>query len=335
MNARQALVAWVGVLVVGVGGWLGPWWPVPWPSVPPIPTPTEPMPPSIPWPALPPMPAFPAPQPPPPPSPTMPTPSPTPTPTPSPTPDPTPAPTPDPSPTPTPDRWVPPAQVTWQWQLTGVLDPSVDAQVYDVDLFDTSAAQVEALHALDRRVICYVSAGTYEPWRPDSATFPDEVLGEPLEDWPDERWVDVRRLDVLLPIMAARMDLCAEKGFDAVEPDNVDAWVNRSGFPLTGEDQATYNRELARLAHERGLAVGLKNDVEQVALLEPHFDFAVNEECAMYDECEALLPFVRAGKPVLHVEYELEPAQFCDLTRSLGFSSMLKGWDLDVPRTPC
>ena len=27
--------------------------------------------------------------------------------------------------------------VTWQWQLTGTVDTSVDAQMYDVDLFTT------------------------------------------------------------------------------------------------------------------------------------------------------------------------------------------------------
>jgi hypothetical protein len=249
----------------------------------------------------------------------------------------TPAPTgtPAPSPGPTPARWTPPVGVTWQWQLSEELDLSVSAQVYDVDLVQTSAAQVAALHGLGRHVICYLSAGTYEPWRPDSSAFPDAVIGEALEDWPDERWLDVRRLDVLLPIMAARMDLCARKGFDAVEPDNVDAWSNDSGFDLTAADQAVYNRELARLAHERGLAVGLKNDVEQVELLHPHFDFAVNEECVLADECELLEPFVRAGKPVLHVEYELEPQEFCDHTRSLGFSSMRKSFDLDVARTAC
>jgi hypothetical protein len=234
-----------------------------------------------------------------------------------------------------PDRWVPPAQVLWQWQLTGELDLGVEAEMYDVDLFTTSAADVAELHRLGRRAICYLSAGTLEPWRPDAAAFPADVVGEPLEDWPDERWLDVRRLDVLLPLMAARLDLCREKGFDAVEPDNVDAWTNPSGFDLTAADQAAYNRALARLAHERGLAVGLKNDVEQAALLEPDFDFAVVEECVRYDECELLAPFVRAGKPVLHVEYELEPAEFCDLTRRLGFSSMRKSFDLDASRTVC
>jgi hypothetical protein len=238
-------------------------------------------------------------------------------------------------PVPVPERWSPPAQVSWQWQLTGDLDLDVDADVFDVDLSTTTAEQVATLHQRGRAVICYFSAGTFEPWRDDSDAFPDDVLGSPMEDWPDERWLDVRRLDVLLPIMAARMDLCAAKGFDAVEPDNVDGYANESGFPLTAGDQAAFNLELARLAHERGLAVGLKNDLDQVAILEPSFDFAVNEECVAWDECEALLPFIHAGKPVLHVEYELEPSEFCPSVQALGFSSLRKEWDLDASRTAC
>ncbi|WP_144019023.1 endo alpha-1,4 polygalactosaminidase [Demequina sp. NBRC 110056] len=225
--------------------------------------------------------------------------------------------------------------MTWQWQLSGRLDTSLDVQVYDVDLYDTSANQVKQMQAQGKHVICYLSAGSYESYRPDAGQFPESVLGRTLSGWPDERWLDVRQLDVLLPIMEARMDLCAQKGFDGVEPDNVDGYQNNSGFNLTAKDQATYNRAIARLAHERGLAVGLKNDLDQVAALEPYFDFAVNEQCAEYDECGMLTPFIKAGKPVLHVEYDLPVSSFCPTTTALGFSSMKKNLDLDAARTPC
>ena len=59
------------------------------------------------------------------------------------------------------------------------------------------------------------------------------MLGKELDGWPGERWLDVRRWDVLEPILAARFDVCRQKGFDAVEPDNVDGYANESGFPLT------------------------------------------------------------------------------------------------------
>jgi len=232
-------------------------------------------------------------------------------------------------------RWRPAAGLTWQWQLSGALDTSVDAQVYDVDAVETKAAQVAALHAAGRKVICYVNAGAFEEWRPDAAKFPAAVLGRPLDGWPGERWLDIRRWDALEPILAARFQTCKDKGFDAVEPDNVDGYANNSGFPLTAADQLAYNRRLADLAHGKGLAVGLKNDVEQAAALQPAFDFAVNEECMAYDECGALSVFVAAGKPVFHVEYGTETARFCPRVRALGFSSMRKRPALDAWREPC
>jgi hypothetical protein len=228
--------------------------------------------------------------------------------------------------------WRPAAGLTWQWQLSGTLDRSVDAQVYDVDAVETTAADVAALHAARRKVICYVNAGAYEDWRPDAGRFPAPVLGKELAGWPGERWLDIRRWDVLEPILAARFETCRAKGFDGVEPDNMDGYANESGFPLTDGDQLAFNRRLADLAHRLGLAVGLKNDVEQAAALEPAFDFAVNEQCLAYDECGALRAFTAAGKPVFHVEYSVAD---CGRARALGFSSMRKRQSLDAWREHC
>ncbi|MFG2333733.1 endo alpha-1,4 polygalactosaminidase [Streptomyces sp. NPDC048604] len=232
------------------------------------------------------------------------------------------------------DRWRPAPGLDWQWQLSGRLDPAVDVPVYDVDGFDQSAATVADLHRRGRKVICYLSTGAWEEFRPDAAKFPAAVLGRG-NGWPGERWLDIRRTDVLEPLMAARIDMCRAKGFDAVEPDNMDGYANRTGFPLTAADQLRYNRLIARLAHERGLAVGLKNDLDQIPELLPDFDFAVNEQCAEYEECELLVPFVRAGKAVFHVEYELPTGAFCPQSRKLGLSSMLKRYDLGAWRRPC
>jgi hypothetical protein len=161
------------------------------------------------------------------------------------------------------------------------------------------------------------------------------VIGAPLVGWPDERWFDVRRTDLLLPVMAARLERCRDLGFHGVELDNVDGYANDTGFPLTADDQLAYNRALAREAHEHGLAVGLKNAVDLVPALVADFDFAVNEECAAFDECEALVPFIEAGKAVLHVEYDVAVERFCPLARELGLSSMRKRLDLDAWRQAC
>jgi hypothetical protein len=234
-----------------------------------------------------------------------------------------------------PARWQPKVGQSWQWQLSGKLDVSVPADVYDVDAVDTSAATVAALHKAGRKVVCYVNVGAREDWRPDAARFPATVLGANLDGWEGERWLDVRNWDALRPILADRFAACKQKGFDGVEPDNVDGYANDTGFPLTAADQLTFNQRIAALAHGLGLAVALKNDLDQVAALAPAFDFAVNEECAAYSECGALKPFIAAGKPVFHVEYNLSTAAFCPTAKKLGFSSMRKRLNLNAWRQAC
>ncbi|WP_033284171.1 endo alpha-1,4 polygalactosaminidase [Streptomyces sp. NRRL F-525] len=243
----------------------------------------------------------------------------------------------DEKPTPTPDsgaRWQPRPGVAWQWQLSGRLDTSVDVPVYDIDGFDHSKATVTALHAKGRKVICYLSTGAWEDFRPDAEKFPKSVLGKG-NGWKGERWLDIRRTDVLEPLMEARLDMCKEKGFDAVEPDNMDGYRNDTGFPLKAADQLRYNRLIAKLSHARGMSVGLKNDLDQIPALVSDFDFAVNEQCAQYDECDTLTPFIKANKAVFHVEYDLPTARFCPDSRHLKLSSLLKKPELGAWRRSC
>lgn len=234
----------------------------------------------------------------------------------------------------TPPRWVPSIQSTWQYQLTGTVDQTVNATVYNIDLFDNPKSVVDALHLKGYKVVCYMSAGSYEDWRPDATRFPSNILGR-TNGWPGERWLDIRNWRVLGPIMEARMDLCKEKGFDAVEADNVDGYSNRTGFPLTANDQLTYNRNLAIAAHARGLSIALKNDVDQVADLVNDFDFTINEQCFEYKECDALMPFIHAGKAVLNVEYRVKTNQFCSQANSMHFSSIRKKTSLNAWREKC
>lgn len=231
--------------------------------------------------------------------------------------------------------WRPALETSWQWQLTGNVDLTVDVQMFDLDLFNTDAATVATLHARGRKAVCYVSVGTFEPFRPDAAQFPASVKGKALADFPDENWLDIRQINVLGPIMEARLDLCRAKGFDGVEPDNVDGYANRTGFPLTADDQIRFNRYIADAAHARGLSVGLKNDLDQVADLVPYFDWALNEQCFQYSECTALSRFIAAGKAVFQVEYERTTAQFCTQANTMNFNSMRKNIALDSYRQSC
>jgi hypothetical protein len=230
-----------------------------------------------------------------------------------------------------PGAWYrPPQDVTWRWQLTGTVDPQARYDLHDLDLFDTPERTVATIRARGEHAVCYLSAGSWEDWRPDAAAFPEVVRGRPLDGWPGERWLDIRRLDLLGPAIGARLDLCKAKGFAAVEPDNIDGYANESGFPLTAADQLAYNRWLAEQAHARGLGIALKNDAEQVAELVAVFDFAIVEECFTYDECAAYLPFIASGKAVLAVEYRDDSPEFCAQARQLGFRALLKRRDLDA-----
>ena len=232
--------------------------------------------------------------------------------------------------------WYRPAVgVSWQWQLQGALNDGYPAEIYDIDLFDTSAQTIATLQASGHRVICYFSAGSFENWRPDADRFPSRVLGRPLDGWEGERWLDVRAASVR-DIMRARLDLAREKGCDGVEPDNMDGYANDPGFPLGAADQLDYNRFIAAEAHRRGLAVGLKNDLDQIGALVDLFDFSVNEQCFQYDECDLLAPFIAAGKPVLNAEYarryvEDETARdaLCADSRRRQFSTLILPLALD------
>ena len=230
--------------------------------------------------------------------------------------------------------WHPDLNTSWQWQLSGTVDTSFDVQMYDIDGFENRSGVVSGLHAEGRSVVCYLSAGSWENWRPDAGRFPESVKGA-SNGWPGEKWLDIRRLSVLGPIMRDRVKMCARRGYDAVEFDNVDGFQNHTGFPLTRADQFTYNAFLANLAHRHGLSAVLKNDVGQVAQLLPYFDFALNEQCFQYSECGKLRAFVTAGKAVFGVEYKLDPSQFCPEANAMDFNFLQKRLALGPWRIAC
>ncbi|MFI5027470.1 MAG: endo alpha-1,4 polygalactosaminidase [Solirubrobacterales bacterium] len=229
-----------------------------------------------------------------------------------------------------------PTIVPWQWQLQGKINTSVPASVYDVDGFETPASTVRLLHSQGRRVICYLDVGSWENYRPDAKKFPRSVLGNRYEGFPNERWLDIRRFHSFASILERRFATCARKNFDAVEPDNLAGFENKTGFPLTAADQLRFNRWVARRVHALGMAVALKNDGIQAAALVGEFDFAIVEQCFQYRECGLYRTFVEHGKAVFEAEYELEPAKYCSQASALDFSAIGKSYELFAkPWRPC
>jgi hypothetical protein len=222
----------------------------------------------------------------------------------------------------------------WQIQLQGRVDTSVRARFFDVD-GDEPARTVRALHRRGRKVACYIDAGSWESFRGDKDAFPREVLGKVYAGYPDERWLDIRRIDLLAPVLRARLDACRAKGFDGVDPDNLNGLENDTGFPLTADDQLRFDTWLANEAHGRGLSVGLKNDGPQARALAPYFDWVIVEECLEQRNCGEYAPFPRAGKPVFAIEYRKPTRRACAEARRRKLSVVFKTPALRAPRRTC
>lgn len=250
-------------------------------------------------------------------------------------------------------RVVPPASVSWQWVLgapfeandpyqLGINRTTYEGRVapapllYDIDGFSTDAATVSALHDRGAIVVCYIETGGWESYRPDAQLYPQSRLGLPIDGYPDERYVDIRS-PLVFERVAQRVRMCAEKGFDAIEPDIDDSYREITGFPLTQSQNLAFNRRVAALAHSLGMSVALKNgdDVEFAAAMEPIVDFAVVEQCFEFGTCDSFRPFVQAGKAVLEVEYELDPSEFCSRANAMGFSAVRQSNNLEGGGTPC
>lgn len=221
---------------------------------------------------------------------------------------------------------------SWNWQLTGTVDTSASAQVYDFDAFENNASLVTSLHASGVYCIAYFSAGSWENWRPDAASFPANVLGNNLSGWPGEKWLDVTNLAVLRPIMAARADIAKSKGFDAIEWDCVDVYTQASGFTISAAQNIAYIEMVAQIAHERGMGAFLKNDPGQITTLAPFFEGSIGEEAYHYSESALYQPFTTANKPVLLAEYSSQYTNTINAAdaNANGFSLILQTLNLNT-----
>lgn len=239
--------------------------------------------------------------------------------------------------------WVPAAGESIQIQYDGKLDLSIAADVYDLDMFDTHASVVNELHAMSRKVLCYIDVGTWENWRPDAGKFPKSVLGHKDGHWAGERWLDIRQTKILEPIMGARFELCKKKGFDGVDPDNIDGYQNNTGFPLTAAEQLTYDEWVATEAHSLGLAVDQKNDPAQLKDLDSYFDFGVDEQCFQQGWCDKLTAYTNENRLVVDIEYtnQMSRSRFldkaCPSDGGYNITGILKklqltAWIVDCPK---
>ncbi|WP_165778837.1 endo alpha-1,4 polygalactosaminidase [Leptospira perolatii] len=236
--------------------------------------------------------------------------------------------------------WIPAPGTTFQIQFSELLQESVSADVFDIDLdlTDSDPTVIERLHSAGKRVICYIDVGSYENFRSDATRFPSAVLGKIYSGYPDEKWLDIRRIDLLSPILSDRFDKAKTHGCDGVDPDNVDGYMNDTGFPLSADDQLRFNRWISDLAHSKGMAVGLKNDQDQISDLIGNFDWAITESCQVGGWCNLEVAFPNKGSAVFQIEYVengTTKSDFCPQSISHGFSGVLKNQSLNAFRDSC
>ncbi|SOC29572.1 endo alpha-1,4 polygalactosaminidase [Thalassospira xiamenensis] len=241
------------------------------------------------------------------------------------------------------DDWPTVPNEPLHWQLQGDIDIGGNIRVTDSDLFETTTNQVQEWREAGIFPICYINVGAIEEWNDDYAQFPKDVIGNPYWGWAGENWLDISRFEQFAHIMEARFDLCREKGFLGVEPDNIDAYEadgsnKKTGFDLTRSDQLRYVGWLIEQAHARGLAIGQKNAGELVPELVGRMDFALLESSFRFGFMDAFLPYAKMKKPVFAVEYIEEgtdPDRFCPEARKYGFQGVVAHLELDQKPENC
>jgi hypothetical protein len=200
---------------------------------------------------------------------------------------------------------LPPANGVFDYQLGGAYRPAKNVAIVDRD---RTAAPVPGLYN-----VCYVNAFQTQPG--ESKAFaranPDLVLrgtdGRPVVDpgWPDEYLFDLStaaKRTRLAAVVGAWIDGCAASGFQAVEADNLDSYTRSKGR-LTRSQAVAFAKLLVARSHAAGLAIGQKNgaDLTTIGKGTVGFDFAVTEECQVYDECAAYTKVY--GDQVYEIEY--------------------------------
>jgi Glycoside-hydrolase family GH114 len=207
--------------------------------------------------------------------------------------------------------WYPPhlaadhQPMRWDWQI-GRAAPlrrtgrrAVD--IYDLDGFLTTAAQVRAIATTwpastlpHPRTVCYLDLA-WEDYRPDASpapggvSFPAAALGDVYYGYPQERWVDLRQLDALEPMLRERISMCARKGFDAVELDDIDSFdpPSETGFRLTPGDVQNFLAYAFNEIHHYGMTGLWKNSPWLSWWGRQYADGAVVEECYFNHGCSA------------------------------------------------
>lgn len=232
--------------------------------------------------------------------------------------------------------YVPPANVSWFAQLDGAPDLTRDVDLFYLDADQADPAELASLRAQGKHVLCYLSGGSLEAFRDDAQDFPASVVGNTLERYPNERWLDVRS-ETVRTLMARRVEALAALGCDGIPPSSLAVHGADTGFSLTLNDALDYARFLAERIHAAGMSAGLTGSMALTQELWPTFDFGLAIGCVPGSGCSEYAPFAQAKKPVLYVV--LGDAQSaleqCKSAQMLGFAALVSDPGFSGNCFPC
>lgn len=224
----------------------------------------------------------------------------------------------------TPSVWVPAEDARWLARLDGAVDIEKSADFFYLDPEQQPPEDLTALHAQSRRYLCYLSAGTVESFRDDAELFPARAVGNVVQSFPNERWLDVRDAEVRA-LMSERITALAAAGCDGITPASLTGYEADSGFDLTLQDALDYARFVAEAAHAADMSVGLTGPSALTLGLWQDFDFGLAIGCVSSSMCREYAALTAAKKPVLHVELgdESSAPDLCNSAQALGFQAII------------
>lgn len=204
---------------------------------------------------------------------------------------------------------LPRANAQFDYQIGGAHRPRATVGVLSRDRY---AAPVRGIYN-----VCYVNAFQTQPdvagqqggarwWRRRHDSLLLRKNGRFVVDgeWNEillDTSTDAKRR-ALLAVIGPWIDRCADDGFQAIEPDNLDSWT-RSGRKLTKANNRAFATLLARRAHAADVAIAQKNTTELASAGRTiGFDFAIAEECQVWQECDDYTDVY--GSLVYEIEYD-------------------------------
>eukprot|EP00121_Abeoforma_whisleri_P015184 Awhi_evm1s13997 len=222
--------------------------------------------------------------------------------------------------------------LTWSnraWGQGKNSDSTSNVDVVDVDGFDVSEEEIKDYHSQGLIVLCYLSAGTVENWRFDvkeNKDAWDEIKGKNMAEWDGETWIDiVNKLSETKKLMGDRFEMCAKKGCDSIEADNVDCYQNDCISGVSDSEkkkaQITYGKWQSQKAHSLGMSIGLKNSLGLIQDFIDDYDYAMNEQCVQYNECHYYEAFRKANKAVFGTEYGEKDSEIKSEAKEYGMMS--------------